>query len=86
MDASGERPMSTNPGLAELLGRALTDEKFREDLYQDREHAVQGYMLSSADWEALQSVPRDLLDQHAKQFVAGTASALTIGISIKGTF
>ncbi len=86
MDASGGQQMSSHPGLAELLGRALTDEKFREALYQEREHAVQGYILSNADWEALQSVPRDVLDQHAQQFAAGTASAMTIGISIKGTF
>jgi hypothetical protein len=70
----------------ELVGRALTDTEFRELLYRDREAAVQDYQLTPADMEALDKLDRDVLEEHARQFAAGGATEITIGIVIRIRF
>lgn len=42
--------------------------------------------LSPADEEALDSIPRELLEEHAARFSEGSAVAIEVGIVIKGTF
>jgi hypothetical protein len=87
MDAEGRgRPADVSAGLAEVLGRALTDDGFREALFADRRGAVADFALSPADEEALDSIPRTTLDEHAQRFAEGSASAMTISVVIKGTF
>jgi hypothetical protein len=81
----GQQPQPS-PSLVELLGRAVTDEQFRDKLYTDQENATKGYMLTDADREALANLPRDELEKQAQRFGAGSATAISIGISIKGSF
>jgi hypothetical protein len=81
-----ERQHQPSPGLVELLGRAVTDEQFRDKLYSDQEDATKGYILTDADRDALSNLPRDELDQQAKRFGATSATAISIGITIKGSF
>jgi len=73
-------------GLIELLGRAVTDEQFRDKLYTDQEDATKGYMLTDGDRMALANLPRDELEQQAQRFGASSATAISIGVSIKGSF
>jgi len=73
-------------GLIELLGRAVTDEQFRDKLYSDQEDATKGYILTDADRMALANLPRDELEQQAQRFGASSATAISIGISIRGSF
>jgi hypothetical protein len=75
-----------SPGLIELLGRAVTDDQFREKLYSDQESATEGYMLTDTDREALASLPKEELENQARRFGTGSATGLTIGIYIKGSF
>ncbi len=87
MDAGQHNGASDmSPGLAEVIGRALIDDAFRESLYTNRRAAVANMRLSAADEEALDSIPRDTMEQHAARFSQGSASAVTISIAIKGTF
>jgi hypothetical protein len=54
---SGKQP-EVSPGLIELIGRAITDESFRETLYSDRDDAVKGYMLHWPSCRATRSSSR----------------------------
>lgn len=85
-DAAGKGPRKASPGLTEVIGRALTDEKFRETLFQHREQALANFQLSDADLQALDSLSQADLEAHAQRFGEGSASAMAIGITIKGTF
>jgi hypothetical protein len=87
MDAR-EQPgqAQVSPGLVELIGRAMTDERFREALYTNREHAVRGYRLTDFDREALANLPREKLEEQVNRFGAGTATGIEVGVVIKGSF
>ena len=86
MEAGGTGPRRPSEGLTELIGRALTDRQFREALYQDRAKTIERYQLTPADLEALDNLSREMLDEHARRFEAGSAAGLTISIFIKGKF
>lgn len=73
-------------GLTELIGRALIDEGFRNELYRDRAAATREFQLTESDLEALETISKDQLESHARQFGSGAASAITISIVIKGHF
>jgi hypothetical protein len=79
----GQQPESVSPGLVELIGRALTDERFRESLLNDEENAVRGYALTDADREAL-SKSKESLEEQAQGFIDSTATVAKI--VVKGTF
>jgi hypothetical protein len=85
-DAGGKGPKKASPGLTEVIGRALTDEKFRETLFQNRAQALQNFQLSDADREALDSLSQSDLEAHAQRFGEGSASAMAIAVKVKGTF
>ena len=80
------QPGQPSQGLIELLGRAVTDERFRETLFTDREDAVKGYMLTDADREALSSLSRETLEEQAQRFGSSSATAVQISVVVKGTF
>ena len=86
MGTGRDRPTEASPGLSEVIGRALIEERFREILFQDRESAVRGYQLTDTDMTALDNLSREQLEQHAERFGESSAEGLTIGIVIKGTF
>jgi hypothetical protein len=65
-------------GLAELIGRALTDERFRAMLYEDRATVLESYELSPGDIEALERLDRETLEQYAQRFGAEGTAALMI--------
>ena len=81
-----EEASEISPGLAQVIGRALTDPGFREALFTDRQSAVAELRLSAADQEALDSIPRETIEERAAQFSEGSAAAMTISIVIKGKF
>ena len=84
--SSQGQPPTPSPALIEVLGRAVTDDQFREKLYSDQEGATQGYMLTDIDREALANLPKEELDNQAQRFGSASATGLTIGIYIKGSF
>jgi hypothetical protein len=89
MESGSQQPgqqHQPSPGLIELLGRAVTDERFRETLYTDQADATKGYMLTDADREALANLPRETLEEQAKRFGTSSATALQISVVVKGTF
>jgi hypothetical protein len=66
--------------LNEVLGRALTDEDFRKELFDNTKHAIRNYDLSSIDREALDNLDRDKIEEAAKR--VGEAQALTIEVAV----
>ena len=84
MEASNQ----PSPEVTEVLGRALLDDDFRRDLYEDPSPALAEYKLSEPDRALLASIPRETLDEHAQTFREGSVVGATIGIGIgaKGTF
>jgi hypothetical protein len=68
------------------VGRALVDRRFREQLSEDREAALRDFPLSPADREALDTIPPETLEEHARNFDTQAASGITVSIVIKGTF
>jgi hypothetical protein len=88
MDAGdkGQGARKASPGLTELIGRALTDEKFRKHLYTNRAEAVTNFQLTDADVQALDSLSEQDLEAHAQRFGEGSASAMAISVVVKGTF
>ena len=79
-----QRSPRASKGLTELIGRALMDETFRDELFTDRTAATKGYNLTETDTAALEQLSREDLEQNAEAF--GDASAMAIKIVIKGTF
>jgi hypothetical protein len=75
-----------SPAFTQIVGRALTDSGFRQRLFDNREAALEGYTLAHADIEALDSIPRQVLEEEAQKFERGSAVATTVGVSVKGTF
>jgi hypothetical protein len=78
-------PSEPSTSLAQVVGPALVDRSFREQLTRDRDIALQEFQLSVADREALDSIPPETLDEHAQNSDTG-AARITISIVIKGTF
>jgi hypothetical protein len=70
-------------GLTELIGRALTDEKFRDKLFTQRSQAVAGYKLSKTDMKALENLSREDLQQSAEVFGSAAMPTISIKITIK---
>jgi hypothetical protein len=85
-ESGKEQPGQPSPGLIELLGRAVTDDRFRETLFTDQEDAVKGYMLTDADREALSNLSRETLEEQAKRFGSSSATAVQVSVVVKGTF
>ena len=83
-DAGQATVPQASKGLTELIGRALMDEKFREKLFNDRAEAVKEYNLTQTDQVALEHLTPQDLQQNAEVF--GSASAISIGIRISGSF
>lgn len=81
-----KRPPQPSRGLTESSGRALTDDGFRAQLQRDRAAAAKEFRLSHAHIEALESIPDEQLQKHAQRFSASSAAAVTVGVTIKGTF
>ncbi len=81
-----QRQRQPSRGLTEVLGRALVDEQFRNRLLSDRAGTAREFGLSQPDLEALESIPPEQLIEHAERFTAGSATATTVGVSVKGTF
>ena len=73
-------------GLPELIGHALTDASFRQELFADRSKAIEGFQLTASEQEALDSLSQETLEQHAQRFGDAGRAGLTISVSIKGTF
>lgn len=73
-------------GLTELIGHALLDEQFRNTLFENRAQATKGYNLTEADRMALENLKREDLEQHAEVFGSASQVAISIGVSIKGSF
>jgi hypothetical protein len=69
-----------SPAFMELVGRAITDEQFRDRLYSDREAAVADYRLTDVDQTALDELTRDKLEEQAE--VLTHASQISISIKI----
>jgi hypothetical protein len=80
------QPPQASPGLTELLGRALTDDEFRERLFSDQAAATREFQLTETDRAALEDLDRAMLDREAGKLAAGSASALAISIVIKIKF
>jgi hypothetical protein len=86
MDSGRDRPTEASPGLSEVIGRALTDERFRETLFQNRESAVRDYQLTDTDMTALDSLSREQLEQHAEAFRDSSVAGIAISIVIRVKF
>lgn len=87
MPEGADRPkQQPSAGLAEVIGRALTDEKFRNALAADRKAVAKEYRLSQSDVEALESIPNETLEEHSAKFGRGSAQAMAIKVVVKGTF
>lgn len=50
-----------------IIGRAVTELKYREQLFDDPEKALEGYDLSEQEAAALRGLNRDVFDQVASE-------------------
>jgi len=69
-----------SPAFMELVGRAITDEQFRDRLYSDRQTAIADYQLTDVDEAALEDLTREKLEEQAE--VMTHASQISISIKI----
>lgn len=72
-----------SPQLNEIIGRALTDSKFRGELFKNRSKAVSGYNLSAADKDALANISAEDLEQQAGIFSTKSALKIVIKVTVK---
>ena len=67
--------MSQDPspgGLREVIGKALIDPDYREQLYNDQDEALKGYSLTDDEKTTLNGIDKSKLDEQAKK-VGGDA-------------
>jgi len=83
MEASPARPQGVSSAFLELVGRALTDDQFRELLYNDRSAAVADYDLTEADEEALDQLTREKLEEQAEVLTHSSQVAISIVVRVK---
>lgn len=83
MEASQGRPQSVSSDFLELVGRALTDEQYRDLLYSDREAAVEDYRLTEIDNEALDQLTRDKLEEQAEVLTHSSQISISIVVRVK---
>jgi hypothetical protein len=69
-------------GLSEVIGRALVDEDYRNQLFENREAALKGIKLSKADRAALDDIDRKMLEAHATRLTGSEATAITIAVGV----
>lgn len=51
-----------SPGLKKVIGKAVADPKYRDQLYADRPAATAGYSLTPEDHEILDAIPKSTID------------------------
>ena len=73
-------PSSNSPALPAnhlqlILGRALIDFDYRNLLYLDPAQALEGYVLTDQEVQALQGLPREKLDGLAQELQARLSPA-----------
>lgn len=71
-------------GLTELIGRALTDEEFRQRLYEDRQSTIADFELTRTDLKALDELSIDELEEQAARL--GGRASITIKVVISKSF
>jgi hypothetical protein len=83
-----DRPAAheASPGFTELLGRALTDGPFREQLFADPASAAKEYKLTEGDRAALENLDRETLDKQAGELGDRKASSTTIAVGVRVKF
>jgi hypothetical protein len=72
-----------SPQLNEVIGRALTDSKFRGEFFKNRSRATRAYSLSAADKDALANISSEDLEQHAEKFSAKSALRVVVKVTVK---
>jgi hypothetical protein len=82
MASQGGQTQEAGAGFLEVVGRALTDDQFRELLYTDRAEATKSYTLTQADQDALDRLPRQDLEQQAEVLAHTSDLAISVKISI----
>jgi len=75
-----------SPMLNEVFSRAVVDDDFRSQLFDDRTAALSQYELTDVDLEYIDSVPRQKFDDTAKEMREGSVAGAMIGIGIGGHF
>ncbi len=65
MSTTPQRPHAAHAGLTELLARAITDSRFRDELLSNRDAAIQGYQLSPGDRLVVEHLDRAEIEQAA---------------------
>lgn len=83
--ALGARPVRRQ-GLPEVIGRALTDQRFRQELLDDASGVAERLALTPAERDALVRLPRQVLEEHARRFGAGSAAGTTVSVAVRGEF
>jgi predicted molibdopterin-dependent oxidoreductase YjgC len=73
---------------AEVLGRALVDDDFRKQLYDDPSAALEPFTLTEADRALITSIPPETFEQHATTFREGSVvgASWAIGVGAAGRF
>jgi len=71
-----------------VLGRALVDDDFRKQLYDDPSAALEPFTLTEADRALITSIPPETFEQHATTFREGSVvgASWAIGVGAAGRF
>jgi hypothetical protein len=57
-----------SPALQEVIGRAITDTSFRDQLFSNRAEAVKGFKLTKIDQQCLDQIKREQIENQAQVF------------------
>jgi hypothetical protein len=63
-----------------VIGKAVTDSKFREELFANPEQALSGYELTESEMAALKNVDAETLESFAGTLDERISKAFAIGI------
>jgi hypothetical protein len=67
-------------GVQAVIGKAVTDSKFREELFANPDQALSGYELTEAEIAALRNVDAETLESFAGTLDERISKAFAIGI------
>jgi outer membrane biosynthesis protein TonB len=81
---AAQAEVRASPALTELLGRALTDKTFREELINNEPEAIRSFKLTAEDKRTLRRLNPDILEEQAARL--GGRAAWTIKIVVSKSF
>lgn len=72
--------MPVSRSVREVIGKAITDEKFRDTLFNNQEEALKGFTLDDDERAAIASLNKSQIEEAASN--VGGAAAWKVGVEV----